>query len=1094
MRWEDYVRDIHHQRLKQAKPTIDDSKPRVYRHLDMRLKKQQMEEERVHEIETNNNILFRRIMCQKIQHKEISDVSKISHYVDSRNHIAASHEHFRKRGMEKILKENLTILQRIEEKAPNYNRLEWYQNRSRNLGYLCNIAQYPKLYLDLLEEGKQNYDLVRPRTHHSPRVIKIAKRASQVRTAPDRLSVDRPKTRGAPISSPLPEGSREPSTVPESTKSKNSPIESVRKSSQQSLKQGPPSKRQSIVGESSLKSSTSRISAKSSHHTSVKGSVTLTPPKSVGPASTKTSTHSLTASEKASSTYLSASSKKSSKANIYANHDSQYTLSETRSIRMKEDEESAKAAIIITDDLADLGIVDYNSNENENETGEGGSRPSSGWSEFGEASPDEELTSSSAPPDEDAVGEQTGLDWVDDVQQSGNDGGNFDEFEYSHVTDSQVTSLQEGNEAVQMGESVSALQEEESAAQAEEAHHHEMEYKESKVDEAEPEILQKAEHTQVSPAYGNSYEPEQSVGEKQFETTENIMPAQMEPPTSAEPALAYQEEFEPAQNDTEVPPVEAIPVESHVEKTTQAVQEPTDVSHHDEVESDAFEVEAPVNLAQPSQGDALNNLGDAHKSAPANIEEQYIWEGGVVAVSEGRNDNEAGQHAEVQHDITDLKPSDDESPADLGKPVESNKDYAWDGETAALESGAQHTEIENESFAKHDAEFVAIPDAQLEPSSEAAQEVSGDEQQYGWEGEETVLESEKQQAELAVESAQLESAPEVDNEALPVSGSEIQHEQPHSQQLSQEHGAETEASETEESQFKRPAPLPPIEHQESRPTSAQLPLSRPISAKVLGPIATPPRSKPPSRPISGYHPETGSSSSRQISLPALVKTLSSPSSRPLSGIKPLLSKPSSAAHLEQDGEATAAGDEFQPTPESTMEEPKSLQRDSLNYIDASLESSHQLQSVDSETSKSHESLSKKVSFSKKPSESLLSESHVVKSHESLVKATSSKRQSASNLNDTESKMNHSTANELSKSNATLQAESVKNSRPTSKQGSQADLTGTVGSKAKLSYVPGSGSRESFSKRDGTPKGKTVSKQGSNSNLSKGGSLADLVPL
>ncbi|ORY46864.1 hypothetical protein BCR33DRAFT_111355 [Rhizoclosmatium globosum] len=133
-RWEDYVRNLHHSRLKQAKPTIDDSKPRVYRHLDMRLKKQQMEEERVHEIEKNNNILFRRIMNQKISHTEISDISKIKEYKENRNHIAASHEHFRKRGMEKILKENLTILQRIEEKAPNYNRLEWYSERCRNLG------------------------------------------------------------------------------------------------------------------------------------------------------------------------------------------------------------------------------------------------------------------------------------------------------------------------------------------------------------------------------------------------------------------------------------------------------------------------------------------------------------------------------------------------------------------------------------------------------------------------------------------------------------------------------------------------------------------------------------------------------------------------------------------------------------------------------------------------------------------------------------------------------------------------------------------------------------------------------------------------
>jgi hypothetical protein len=43
-RWEEHARELHYQRLRQARPTIDNSQPRVYPHLEMRLKRLQMEE------------------------------------------------------------------------------------------------------------------------------------------------------------------------------------------------------------------------------------------------------------------------------------------------------------------------------------------------------------------------------------------------------------------------------------------------------------------------------------------------------------------------------------------------------------------------------------------------------------------------------------------------------------------------------------------------------------------------------------------------------------------------------------------------------------------------------------------------------------------------------------------------------------------------------------------------------------------------------------------------------------------------------------------------------------------------------------------
>ncbi|KAJ3236392.1 hypothetical protein HDU78_004654 [Chytriomyces hyalinus] len=213
VRWESYVFEIHRRNLKKARHTIDDSRPKVYKHLDMRLKKTQTEEERMHTIEKNNNILFNRIMSQKLRDTDVSSISDSRAFDKRRDHIHEAHTHIRQCRNDNILKDNLTILQRIEEKAPNYNRLAWYSDRLRNLGYLCNIAEYPKHYLDQLEEGKPHYDLVRPKTHEITYMQKrgsnnnAAFNARKSQTAPEQDTTSstllRPKTRGHPTSSPL---------------------------------------------------------------------------------------------------------------------------------------------------------------------------------------------------------------------------------------------------------------------------------------------------------------------------------------------------------------------------------------------------------------------------------------------------------------------------------------------------------------------------------------------------------------------------------------------------------------------------------------------------------------------------------------------------------------------------------------------------------------------------------------------------------------------------------------------------------------------------------------------------------------------------
>ncbi|KAJ3236172.1 hypothetical protein HDU81_011104 [Chytriomyces hyalinus] len=156
-RWEEKCMQQHHQRLKQAKPSIDNLKPRAYPHLEMRLKGVQIEEERLHDIERKNHILLDRISFQMLNPSEVSSLHVRLEEDNTRALISDAVDHRRKREKEKITKENSLILQRIEDKSPNYNRCDWSNERRKNLEHLANIAKYPSHYIKILEEYAQQF-------------------------------------------------------------------------------------------------------------------------------------------------------------------------------------------------------------------------------------------------------------------------------------------------------------------------------------------------------------------------------------------------------------------------------------------------------------------------------------------------------------------------------------------------------------------------------------------------------------------------------------------------------------------------------------------------------------------------------------------------------------------------------------------------------------------------------------------------------------------------------------------------------------------------------------------------------------------------
>ncbi|KAJ3020578.1 hypothetical protein HKX48_000599 [Thoreauomyces humboldtii] len=152
-KWEERARDIHLAKLHSAHPSVDNAPPKRWAHLEVRLKRLQVEQERLYEIERANHILLDRISFQMQTPSTLHAPPGTPGNPTGRNpnHVSASQQPKRQQEQREIAQANQTIMQRIEEKAPNYRRAEWGRARCRNLEYLRNIAAFSESYERVLE-------------------------------------------------------------------------------------------------------------------------------------------------------------------------------------------------------------------------------------------------------------------------------------------------------------------------------------------------------------------------------------------------------------------------------------------------------------------------------------------------------------------------------------------------------------------------------------------------------------------------------------------------------------------------------------------------------------------------------------------------------------------------------------------------------------------------------------------------------------------------------------------------------------------------------------------------------------------------------
>lgn len=115
---------------------VDTRAPQTYMHLHMKLKKLQLEEERLAMIERDNRILL----------EKMSFIMRTKGRVDNRNNYdyKSLNREKRRRELLRVTRENQAVLQRILNRKPEYDQSKWRRDWSSNLKFMDNISAFPR--------------------------------------------------------------------------------------------------------------------------------------------------------------------------------------------------------------------------------------------------------------------------------------------------------------------------------------------------------------------------------------------------------------------------------------------------------------------------------------------------------------------------------------------------------------------------------------------------------------------------------------------------------------------------------------------------------------------------------------------------------------------------------------------------------------------------------------------------------------------------------------------------------------------------------------------------------------------------------------
>lgn len=135
-RWDSKYYNEHRAKVAEARSMVDTRPPQTYMHLHLKLKKLQLEEERLATIERDNRILL----------EKMAYIMRTRGRVDNRNdyEYKSLNREKRMRELIRVTQENQSILQRILNRKPEYNHKMWQEDWEEKEKHLDNISSFPR--------------------------------------------------------------------------------------------------------------------------------------------------------------------------------------------------------------------------------------------------------------------------------------------------------------------------------------------------------------------------------------------------------------------------------------------------------------------------------------------------------------------------------------------------------------------------------------------------------------------------------------------------------------------------------------------------------------------------------------------------------------------------------------------------------------------------------------------------------------------------------------------------------------------------------------------------------------------------------------
>lgn len=146
-RWDNTYYNEHRRKVHSAKSMVDTKPPQTYVHMHLKLKKLQLEEEKMSTIERDNRILL----------EKMSHIMRTRGRVDNRNDYdyKSLNREKRQRELLRVTKENQQILNRITMREPEYSHRAWESDWRSSEKLMDNIGRYPKNWWKIIEKQRK---------------------------------------------------------------------------------------------------------------------------------------------------------------------------------------------------------------------------------------------------------------------------------------------------------------------------------------------------------------------------------------------------------------------------------------------------------------------------------------------------------------------------------------------------------------------------------------------------------------------------------------------------------------------------------------------------------------------------------------------------------------------------------------------------------------------------------------------------------------------------------------------------------------------------------------------------------------------------